>query len=274
MTMRIPTSLSVLAMLVALACPASAAVDVDLGVLDDAAPKEAPKAAKPVPKAAKPAPKSAAKPATKSTSKPDAKSAAKSPTKKSQQARDTTPLRPRAPPAPPQLAPIPPAPPKAVAQPQTPATEPATPAAAAATAGTPAQAARPDSPPPAASEGTSRPPSVGAESGPMMSRGLHPAGSIAFAPAVAELPAGAGPELDQLAEKLTQDDHLHLQVVAFAEGNDASTARRLSLSRALAIRSYLLDRGVRAQKIEVRPLGNRPEAGDQPDHVDLVFAER
>jgi outer membrane protein OmpA-like peptidoglycan-associated protein len=134
----------------------------------------------------------------------------------------------------------------------------------------------PPPPPPAAAAAPAARPVPDAASKPTQTARTvpSPAGTIAFPPAVAELPAGARPELDRVAQRLAGDERLHLQLLAFAEANDASQSRRLSLSRALAVRSYLLDRGVQPQKIELRPLGNRPEAGNKPDRVDLVFAER
>jgi len=60
-------------------------------------------------------------------------------------------------------------------------------------------------------------------------------------------------------------------VVAYAAGSpqDPSTARRLSLSRALAVRSALMANGVSSSRIYVRALG---AAGgtDDPDRVDVA----
>ena len=60
-------------------------------------------------------------------------------------------------------------------------------------------------------------------------------------------------------------------VVAYAAGTpeDPSTARRLSLSRALAVRSTLIAAGVGSARIYLRALGS--PAGDGPaDRVDLT----
>ena len=60
-------------------------------------------------------------------------------------------------------------------------------------------------------------------------------------------------------------------VVAYAAGSpeDPSTARRLSLSRALAVRSTLIAAGVGSARIYLRALGS--PAGDGPaDRVDLT----
>jgi outer membrane protein OmpA-like peptidoglycan-associated protein len=81
--------------------------------------------------------------------------------------------------------------------------------------------------------------------------------------------------LDSVAQRMAQDESLRLQLLAYAGGNDetASKARRLSLSRALSVRSYLIDRGVRSTRIDVRALGNRSEGGS-PDRVDVIVVAR
>jgi outer membrane protein OmpA-like peptidoglycan-associated protein len=90
-----------------------------------------------------------------------------------------------------------------------------------------------------------------------------------------KLPDDAKAELDQLAKRLSADGHLYVQLVGYAGGEaDASQARRISLSRALAARSYLVDQGVQIKQVDVRPLGNKTEPGMPPDRVDLVLAER
>jgi hypothetical protein len=62
-------------------------------------------------------------------------------------------------------------------------------------------------------------------------------------------------------------------VMAYAAGpaDDPSTARRLSLSRALAVRSVLIFEGIPSVRIYVRALGSN--AGDGPiDRVDVTRA--
>lgn len=65
-------------------------------------------------------------------------------------------------------------------------------------------------------------------------------------------------------------------VMAYAAGSpeDPSTARRMSLSRALAIRAALMDAGVASAKIYVRALGapaNVPGAEDPADRADITI---
>jgi outer membrane protein OmpA-like peptidoglycan-associated protein len=62
-----------------------------------------------------------------------------------------------------------------------------------------------------------------------------------------------------------------VSVLAYAAGkpDDPSTARRLSLSRGLAVRSVLLASGVPSAQIYVRALGSTPSNGPA-DRVELT----
>jgi outer membrane protein OmpA-like peptidoglycan-associated protein len=64
-----------------------------------------------------------------------------------------------------------------------------------------------------------------------------------------------------------------VSVLAYAAGkpDDPSTARRLSLSRGLAVRSVLLASGVPSAQIYVRALGSIPSNGPA-DRVELTVA--
>lgn len=64
-------------------------------------------------------------------------------------------------------------------------------------------------------------------------------------------------------------------VKAYAAGTAeaASKARRTSLSRALAVRTFLIENGVRSTRIDVRALGNKAEGGP-PDRVDIEVGLR
>jgi outer membrane protein OmpA-like peptidoglycan-associated protein len=91
--------------------------------------------------------------------------------------------------------------------------------------------------------------------------------------------AHIGPEtatvLKQVAKGMAGDDKLRIQLLAYAAGSDntARQARRLSLSRALAARSFLIGEGVRSTRIDVRALGNKSEGGP-PDRIDIVVNRR
>jgi hypothetical protein len=72
------------------------------------------------------------------------------------------------------------------------------------------------------------------------------------------------------------DEQIRIQLVAYASGlpDDASRARRISLSRAIGVRSYLIEQGVRNTRIDVRALGNKTDGGGPADRVDIVALER
>jgi len=131
----------------------------------------------------------------------------------------------------------------------------------------------PTAPPPEvpAQTAVARPPAAGA---PPVN--TAPAERILFQPDETSLADAARRELDRLASRLSADSRLYVQLVAYAGagGGDASQARRLSLTRALAARSYLVDHGVEIKQIDVRPLGNKFEPGGEADRIDLVVAQR
>ncbi len=87
--------------------------------------------------------------------------------------------------------------------------------------------------------------------------------------------------LDKIAAKVKAEEKTRLQLRAYADGtpDTASSARRLSLSRALAVRSYLSEKGVPASRLDVRALGVGSAAmGDAvnrgaipADRVDVIF---
>jgi outer membrane protein OmpA-like peptidoglycan-associated protein len=172
-----------------------------------------------------------------------------------------TPVRAPAPmppaPAAPQIPPA--AAPALVAPPAAPAAPQATPAA------TPAVAA------PQAVPGAPKPTPVVA---PAVAAG--PAAMVRFAKADSALsPDGRG-MLDRVAAALAANDKLRLVLVAHASGDpdDPVLARRVSLQRAIAARTYLMEHGVQSVRMDVRALGDK-DAGDGPiDRVDLVLVER
>ena len=78
-------------------------------------------------------------------------------------------------------------------------------------------------------------------------------------------------ELRRLAQALAGNEN-RIQLRAYADGPDdrPSTARRLSLSRALAVRSFLIEAGLRSTRIDVRALGS-PGDGGPVDRVDVIL---
>ena len=93
---------------------------------------------------------------------------------------------------------------------------------------------------------------------------------LTFAPGEADLNADSVASLKQLTEATPLTDTTTFTVLAYAPGkaDDPSTARRISLSRAMAVRSALLADGVPSARIAARALGDRFGDGP-PDRVDL-----
>ena len=81
--------------------------------------------------------------------------------------------------------------------------------------------------------------------------------------------------LGQIAAALKKNPTLRLRLVAYAKGNaqNASQARRLSLSRALAVRANLMKQGVEPTRMDVQALGHKISDG-APDRVDLIVSSR
>jgi hypothetical protein len=93
---------------------------------------------------------------------------------------------------------------------------------------------------------------------------------VTFGGGEADLSPGSAAAIQNLVRTVPSGDNTSFNVVAYAAGTpeDPSTARRLSLSRALAVRSALIADGVNSARIYVRALG--AAGGDEPpDRVDL-----
>ena len=172
--------------------------------------------------------------------------------------RVTAPAVPKvAPPPPPMVAAVPKAPvapPPPPAPPAPPVAAPATPPATGAAAASAAL--------------TSRPAPTGALKPGQQFRLGFDSGSAAISGATET-------QLEGLAKSMKQDGNLRLQLLAYAGGGaqTPSQARRLSLSRALAVRSKLIEKGIRSTRIDVRALGNKSEGGP-PDRVDIIITSR
>lgn len=94
--------------------------------------------------------------------------------------------------------------------------------------------------------------------------------ALAFEPDDARLNETHRALLKSIVAKLSVDGDTSVQLLAYAQAENRSKARRLSLSRALAVRSYLLSQDVRNTRIEVRALGDQIPGG-KPDRVDVVL---
>ena len=99
---------------------------------------------------------------------------------------------------------------------------------------------------------------------------------LAFAPGAVELtPAQTKQIVQHILPALRggRDGAKRLQIVAFSSAPDGkeTQARRTALSRALAIRSYLVEQGLDAGMMDVRALGLNPDPKGSADKVDLIF---
>lgn len=99
--------------------------------------------------------------------------------------------------------------------------------------------------------------------------------AIAFGAGSASLPDDAAATLKAAADLLKADNSLRVQIKAYATGekDNESKARRLSLSRALGVRSVLIKEGVQPTRIDVRALGSQVPDG-AADRVDLSVVAR
>ena len=97
---------------------------------------------------------------------------------------------------------------------------------------------------------------------------------LVFPAGGAELGGTLAQRLDTVADGMnTRDERLLLQAYAAAGRWGASDSRRLSLARALAVRSYLIRKGLESARIDVRALGTAG-GGGSPDRVDIILLAR
>ncbi len=98
---------------------------------------------------------------------------------------------------------------------------------------------------------------------------------LIFGEGSAELSEDVKADLLALSGYLADSQTARVELLAYATAADSlgSRARWLSLSRALAVRGFLVDKGVPITRIDVRPLGNEVMDGP-PDRVDVVPARR
>jgi outer membrane protein OmpA-like peptidoglycan-associated protein len=77
--------------------------------------------------------------------------------------------------------------------------------------------------------------------------------------------------IKQFVQSMPRADNTTYNVLAYASGDpdDPSVARRMSLSRAIAVRSALIADGVPSARIYLRALGSQPGEGGPPDRVEV-----
>lgn len=93
--------------------------------------------------------------------------------------------------------------------------------------------------------------------------------------AATELSPSARGELEALALEVGGNDRIRLRLAAYANAGagSAAKARRTSLSRALAVRGFLIERGIKAGRIDLRALGHTGGAAEA-DRVDVVISDK
>jgi outer membrane protein OmpA-like peptidoglycan-associated protein len=97
--------------------------------------------------------------------------------------------------------------------------------------------------------------------------------TVLFEPGSKALPAAATRRLDDIAAQAKgTGQRLELKAYAGTEKQSASDTRRLALQRAIAVRGYLMDKGMDGTRIAVRPQGPAKQ-GDAPERVDVRYLE-
>ena len=95
--------------------------------------------------------------------------------------------------------------------------------------------------------------------------------TVAFIKGSENISADIVPNLDKLVSVLEANPTARITLTAYASNGAAMSpreARRLSLTRALAVRDYLTSKGVSSGRIDVRALGANAPSGE-PDRVDI-----
>lgn len=96
--------------------------------------------------------------------------------------------------------------------------------------------------------------------------------ALPFPVGIIDLPDDAKANMDNgVIPVLKSREGMRVQIVAFASptGGKEASARRTALSRALAVRSYLISQGIDATRMDVRALGMQTDPQAPKDKVDL-----
>ncbi|GAA4251802.1 OmpA family protein [Azospirillum formosense] len=114
------------------------------------------------------------------------------------------------------------------------------------------------------------PPTPKAPSAPALPR-MEPL-TVLFDGTATALPDPAQARLDAIAERMSANPQLRLQIRSYASGTPetAREARQLSLARALAVRERLGTAGIASTRVDIRAMGMEA-AGGAPDRLDVEF---
>jgi len=126
-------------------------------------------------------------------------------------------------------------------------------------------------PPEAPQVATLPPASREAEPAPAAPALLPPADiRILYAAEATDLPKAAHRDLDGMAGWLKANPDVRVQIVGYASAKTetGSDARRRSLFRTLAVRTYLIENGVLSTRMDVRAMGDRTEE-EPKDRVEV-----
>lgn len=97
---------------------------------------------------------------------------------------------------------------------------------------------------------------------------------VTFGPGSSDLNPKTDAAIRELVRRAPPFAGVTFSIVAVAPGTeeDPSTPRRLSLSRALAVRSVLITEGIASSRIYVKAMGANPQAlsGGPPDRADIT----
>jgi len=163
-------------------------------------------------------------------------------------------------------------PPAATATMQAPnSATPAPPAATLPESAPPTVAMAPVAPPPPAPQAPPPPPPPISDTATSAATSTGTGLRVTFGTGESDLSPASAAAIHAMVKSAPSGETTSFNVVAYAAGTpeDPSTARRLSLARALAVRSALIADGIASARIYVRALG--AVAGDsEPDRVDLA----
>ena len=97
--------------------------------------------------------------------------------------------------------------------------------------------------------------------------------SINFTQDATDVSADGLGDLNKIIDQLKSNPQKRLSIVGYAGNPDdtSSTARRISLKRALAVRKRIVDSGIESTRINVQALGNQVKEGSTKDRVDVFF---
>ncbi len=96
--------------------------------------------------------------------------------------------------------------------------------------------------------------------------------SLEFSQGATDIPGAELSKISSLIEDLKNNTGKRISVVSYASSadNQSSTARRISLKRALALRKHFIDKGIENTRISVQALGNSANDDSSRDRIDIL----